>query len=219
MLGTGKPSSVSLVGFQSASNLLKTSTGVTTTSTTTISSTSVKSSLNCVGCPPLTDQCDKKFNDDSKFSAVNHKLPSSMLSRQFYPIAESRSSSLSYYEASQGRMGHNSVGDSKECPLVIDDSNSSIEASHDHIEVSHDPSEALHDHIEASHDTHMSSSNEHSTKALHNIHMSYSNKQDKQKVANLVVCILNPYLKKGRIASKVWLLEIQMYTFMTLCVM
>ena len=84
------------------------------------------------------------------------------------------------------------------------------ETSHDHHEPLHDYSEVSHDHIRASHDhiprygIHVSnSSKDKHTEASHDGHMSHNSKNDKQKVASLVVCVLNPYLKKGRITNKV----------------
>ena len=201
-----KLSSLSVVGFQSASSMLKSSNPITSSSssrTVTIPSTSMNesNSLDLVHVP-ITDQSDKKCSGSS---SMNHTLSCGPLTIKHFCSYEEETdpSSSSYYEAPQRYSSGecNDMGDHRENPLVVDDSSSSIEISHDHHEGSHDHNKASHDHV-SPHDTHMSSNSEH-TEASHATHVSHSSKHNKQKVASLVVCVLNPYLKKGRIANKV----------------
>ena len=162
-----------------------------------IPSTSVNPSLDR-GHAPSTDQSDKKYSDSG---SVNHTLLYAPLTIKHFCSNEetnpSSSSSL-YHEVREGCSSEqdNDVGDCRENPLVVDDSNGS-----GNMEISHDHYEASHDHIPP-HDIHMSSNNEH-TGASHDTRVSHSSKYNKQKVASLVVCVLNPYLKKGRISNKV----------------
>ena len=137
---------------------------------------------------PITDNKYSSSVNDTSLSApwtIKHFCSNE---EDANPSSSSSSSSPRKHSSEQ----HN-VGDCRENPLVLDDSSSGIE-------ISHDQHEALHDHIKPSHDIYMS--NEH-TEASHDAHVSHSSKHDKQKVASLVVCILNPYLKKGRITNKV----------------
>lgn len=208
----GQQTSTPTVGFQSASSLLKTSnfldTDITSSITLAIPSTSMKSSTT-VEHTPMTYQRDKIFNDNTKSTLANRVLSfgpdsSYKVTPTITSVELTHPSLLSHQETSHETMGCNSrytdVGDTREHPLVIDDNS----------ETSHDYSEASHDHSMTSHDIHMSNDNEHCTEASHDYsvashdtHMSHNSKHDKQKVANLVVCVLNPYLKKGRIANKV----------------
>lgn len=234
-----------MVGFQSASSILKASNPaghVTDDRTSPILSTSVDPPLNI----PKIDQSDKDFNENIKSTSINHATASgSECSSKFTPTI--RHFYPSYHKAPQramdGSPGHSDIVGSKEHPLVINDDSSSSsevsrshseashdhnEVSHDHNEVSHDHSTALHDHNKVSHDhneashVHIKASRDHNertglshnsrdgisglhhAKASHDAHMSHSKgKHDKQKVASLVVSVLNPYLKNGGISSKV----------------
>ena len=223
-----KWSSTTVVGFQSASSMLKAcnpdTSSITSGRTLSLPGTSMESSE----CAPVTDQNDKKHLS-TKSSLVTE---ASSTVKRFCSNEETHPSLSSHHEGVQEMMIHNDIGSSKEHPLLIDDSSSScidtshdhIETSHEHSEVSHDQNETSHDHNKASHDhskaSHdpMKSNDEHSKVShdthrrrskgdhtkTHDTHTNHSNDHDKQKVANLVVCILNPYLKKGRIANKVW---------------
>ena len=115
-----------------------------------------------------------------------------------------------HHEASHDQALHDHHEASHDQALHDHHKASHDQASHDYHEASHDYSEVLHNHIRASHDhiprygIHISSSSKHKhTEASHDGHMSHTSKNDKQKVASLVVCVLNPYLKKGKIANKV----------------
>lgn len=238
-----KLSSASVVGFQPASSMVRTSNHDNSIRAFDGPGTSVKSSLDLEYSVPVTVQSDKKHvNIISSSVTCASYAP---LSIQHFCHNEETHSSSSYCGAGQERIGQGNeqnMGDSKDRPLVLDDSDSNFETSHDHIEaspdhvkashdhieasldhnmVSHDHIEVSHDHIEASHDIHMRNNNEHSetlhihrnsknedSKASHDqskaSHDTQNNKHDRQKVASLVVCVLNPYLKKGRIANKVW---------------
>ena len=216
-----KWSSTTVVGFQSASSMLKAcnpdTSSITSGRTLSLPGTSMESSE----CAPITEQNDKKHLS-TKSSLITEA--SSLTVKRFCSNEETHPSLSSHHEGVQEMMIHNDMGSSKEHPLLIDDSSSCIDTSHDHIEtshehseVSHDQNETSHDHNEASHDP-MKSNDEHSKVShdthrrrskgdhtkTHDTHTNHSNDHDKQKVANLVVCILNPYLKKGRIANKVW---------------
>lgn len=234
-----KWSSTAVVGFQPASSVLKARSPDTSSITSGRTLSLPGSSMESTEYAPMTDHNDKKCVS-IKSSSVTQS--SSVTVRH---CCSSEKTHPSHYESPQEMMRHgDDVGDSKEHPLVIDDSSSScIDTSHDHIEESHEHSEASHDHNETSHDHDKAShdhseashdhneashdhtkashdhmrSNEHS-EASHDVHRNksertkthdthmnhvHSSSHDKQKVANLVVCILNPYLKKGRIANKV----------------
>ena len=257
-----KWSSTTVVGFQSASSMLKAynpdTSSITSGRTLSLPGTSMESSEYA----PITEQSDKK-RLSAKSSSITQA--SSLTVKHFCSNEETYPSLSSHHEGVQEMIIHNDMGSSKEHPLLIDDSSSCIDTSHDHIEtshehseVSHDQNETSHDHNKASHDhskvsydpmksndkhsevshdqnetshahnegsrdhskaSHdpMKSTDEHSKVShdthrrrskgdhtkTHDTHTNHSNDHDKQKVANLVVCILNPYLKKGRIANKV----------------
>ena len=217
-----KLSLASVVGFQPASSMVRTSNHDNIIRTFNGPDTSMKSSLDLEYSVPVTVQSDKKHVNiiSSPVTCASY----APLSIQHLCHNEETHSSSSYCGAGQERMGQGSeqnMGDSKDRPLVIDDSDSNFETSHDHIEASPDHIKASHDHIKASHDIHMSNNSECSealhihrksknegSKASHDhskaSHDAQNNKHDRQKVASLVVCVLNPYLKKGRIANKVW---------------
>ena len=160
-------------------------TSSTSSRDVTVPSTSMNASPDLEHVPITDDKHSgiSSVNDTSSCGpwAIKH----------FCSNEEITNPSSSHHEAPREHSSgqHNDVGDCRENPLVLDDSNSNIEGSHDH--------------IEPSHDIHMS--NEH-TEASHDVHVSHSSKHDRQKVASLVVCILNPYLKKGRITNKVELI-------------
>ena len=212
-----KWSSTAVVGFQPASSVLKAHSPDTSSVSSGRTLSLPGSSMESSEYAPMTDQNDKKYVS-TKSSTVTQST--SFTVRHFCSNEETHSSLLSHHESPQEVTRHSDgltdVGDSKEHPLVIDDSSSCIDTSYDHTEASHDHNERSHDHNKVSHDRMRSNNDEHSETSndvcrsksertkTHDTHMNHSSSHDKQKVANLVVCILNPYLKKGRIANKVW---------------
>lgn len=194
---SNKLSLSSVVGFQSASSMLKSSNQPDTSSTSSTSSREVTIPRTSMNASPDLEHVPirDKYNGISSVNDASSYGP--WIIKHFCSNEEDANPlpSSSYHEAPQGSSSELSddVGSCRENPLVLDDSSSNIEISHDHHEASHD-------HTQASHDIHMS--NEHS-EASHDAHVSHSSKHDKQKVASLVVYVLNPYLKKGRITNKV----------------
>lgn len=193
-------SSTSVVGFQSASSMLNNHGDISVTGSR-IRSKHVMSSMEL-------EHASVTCQNDEDISKMDHVMLFGQSNIKHFCYNENNShtsppSSSSCHAHHQERMGYSServdVGDSKHNPLVIDDS--SIEVSHDQSKGSHDHHEASHAHNEVSHD-HNEASHDHN-EVSHDAHMRHNNKHDKQKVANLVVCVLNPYLKKGRIANKV----------------